>query len=149
MHPAAAVPGPVNSSSGGMGSPALHYQANIEMGRGGMAASGLMVQSGDTLTTDTKFTVLSRLTSSCVKDTTNLIQDKGYPINVVVNEGPGLIFKEVPPDFDVIILTIIKVMIRCFCFQGNALLQQVMDCSSYKLWIVSSTFLQVIIQIHY
>ena len=56
------------SSSGSMRSPALHYRDNTEMGRGGMEALGLMVQSGDPLTTDIKFTVLSRIMSSCAKD---------------------------------------------------------------------------------
>ena len=46
-----------DSSSSGVGPPALHYPTNMEMGRGGLAASGLMVQCGvklDTLTTNIK-----------------------------------------------------------------------------------------------
>ena len=88
--------------------------------------------------TDTKFTVLSRLTSSCVKDTPNLVHDKGHPINVVMNEGPGLIFKEVPPDFDVMLLTIIKKVTRYRSFYSKEMLHccKLWMVSIFKLWII-------------
>ena len=95
--------------------------------------------------------------SSCVKDTTNLVQDKeGSPINVVMNEGPGLMFKEVPPDFEVqhmevfMLLTIIKKVTRYRSFVSKEMLYccklwivsicKLWIVSIYKLWIVSSTY---------
>ena len=114
------------SSSGSMGSPGLHYRANTEMGRGGMEALGLMVQSGDPLTTDTKFTVLSRVTSSWAKDT----------IKLIINRGPGLVFKEKPPDFDVqqiegvMIFTIIKNVTRYKSFVSKEMLY---CCNSWSV----------------
>ena len=68
------------------------------------------------------------------------------PINVVMNEGPGLMIKEVPPDFDVIILTIIKVMIRYFCSKEMLYCCKLWIVSICKLWIDSIYKLWIILQ---